>query len=83
MKIAGEITREQLEAAKQRMFVKEAWASVRDADVLGILLSQCLHYDGYEILKACSAALEDANFHRENEKLQKMFPQAFSKNAFA
>ena len=73
----GAINKEQIEAAKHRIFRKEAWANVREANVLGIMLSQSLHYDGYEILKACSAALEDANFHRENDILQKTFPQAF------
>lgn len=83
MKIAGEITRKQIEAAKQRIFRKEAWLNVRDHHVLGMLLSQTLGGDGYAILQACSTALEDANFHRENDQLQKLFPHVFSKKAFA
>jgi Zn-dependent oligopeptidase len=73
----ADITKEQVEARRKQSFHKEYQARIPDSQVVGLMMSSYFEWDGYEILRACSAALEDANFHTDNEKLQKMFPKAF------
>jgi len=47
---------------------------------LGIALAKWSTWDGLEILKVCYAALEDANFHSEAEKIQEMINNIESDN---
>jgi hypothetical protein len=39
---------------------------------MGLLISHYFEWDGLKILKALYNALEDANFHTENETIQGM-----------
>lgn len=43
-----------------------------DEEAMGLLLSKYFEWDGLAILKAASDALEDANFHSENEVVLKL-----------
>lgn len=45
---------------------------VTDEEAAGLLLSHVFEWNGLAILKACYAALEDANFHTENEVIQQL-----------
>jgi hypothetical protein len=75
----SEITKEQVNARRKRSIREECQAQTPDSQIVGMMVSSYFKWDGYEILRACSAALEDANFHAENEKLQKMFKKVFKK----
>jgi len=75
----ADISKEQVEARRKQSFHEEYQAQTPDSQVVGMMVSSYFRWDGYEILRACSAALEDANFHVENAKLQKMFSKAFKK----
>jgi hypothetical protein len=44
-----------------------------DEDVLGIMISQYLEWDGNKIFKTAYNAFEDANFHEFNEKIEKIW----------
>lgn len=44
----------------------------RKVEGLGIALSQWAEWDGLKLLKVLYAALEDSNFHTENESIQAM-----------
>lgn len=57
-----------LEQIKDETFVDPVNTS--DSKAMGILLSKYFEYDGLEILKATYSALEDSNFHSENEVIQ-------------
>lgn len=43
-----------------------------DQEGLGMLISQYFGWDGLRILETLYYALEDANFHKENEIVQEM-----------
>jgi hypothetical protein len=47
-------------------------SSVSDAAAMGKLMSVSFEWDGLQILEATYAALEDANFHTENEVIDGM-----------
>jgi hypothetical protein len=66
-----------VEKAKRQMFRPEVWATVPDADVVGMMVARYFEWDGYKVMQTTYAALEDANFHRENEKIVEMFPYMF------
>ena len=70
-----EISREQIESAAKVIFT--AGYKPEDEEVLGILISHTLEWDGYAILRTLFYALEDAKFHKEGEQLHEMFPEAF------
>ena len=55
---------------KQIAFVKGYEAT--DAEALGILISQYFEWNGIEILETCKWALEDANFHKETDKIEEI-----------
>ena len=46
--------------------------NVTEEHVLGIMIAVHFGWDGLKILKAASAALEDANFHGECELVEQM-----------
>ena len=67
------ITAEELEslfkmciaAQKEISFVQPANAT--DAEAIGLLISHHFKWSGLDALRVCYAALEDSNFHGENE----------------
>jgi hypothetical protein len=44
-----------------------------DEEVLGIMISQYLKWNGDKIFKTTYAAFEDSNFHEFNEKFEKLW----------
>lgn len=61
-----------IEAQKKQSFVKEYQAKETDEEALGTMISHYFEWDGLAVLKTLSAALEDANFHKENEVITAM-----------
>lgn len=61
-----------IEETKKTAFIPEYQATATDSQTLGILISQFFEWDGIEIMKAFSSALEDSNFHTENKLVLKM-----------
>jgi hypothetical protein len=55
---------------KQNSFVKDYKAS--DEEALGIAISKHFEWSGDKILKTLYYALEDANFHSDNEIVKKI-----------
>jgi hypothetical protein len=51
-------------------FTPEYQSKATDEEALGLIVSHYFKWDGLRILKVCYAALEDANFHTENETIQ-------------
>ena len=43
-----------------------------DAEALGLIIARHFEWDGEQILKTFSNALEDANFHELNEKINQL-----------
>lgn len=58
-----------LDTYKHNAFTEPA--KVKDAEALGVLISQHLGWDGQAIFEAARAAFEDANFHTFNESFAK------------
>lgn len=73
----GALTETQVRKFKKATFNPEAVDRIDDSAAAGIMVAQYLGLNGGEILRACYAALEDANFHEENKVLQAEFPWAF------
>ena len=61
-----------LQEVKTRCFIAGYAARASDEEALGLLLSKYLEWSGNRILKACSFALEDANFHDEAAKVDEL-----------
>ena len=61
-----------LNQIKQKSFVEEYKDKATDEEAMGLLISHYFEWDGLKILKATYNALEDANFHTENEIIQGM-----------
>ena len=59
-----------LEEVKAKSFVEGYEAS--DEEALGILISNYFQWTGLPILKTTYWALEDANFHTENETIEEL-----------
>lgn len=59
-----------LEEIKNESFTKGYTAT--DQEAMGLLISHYFHWDGIKILESTYNALEDANFHTENEKIADM-----------
>ena len=60
-----------IQAKKDTAFVDGYKAT--DAEALGLIISQHFKYDGEQIFKTLSNALEDANFHELNEKINQLW----------
>lgn len=54
---------------KKKHFTEEAQAP--DEEAIGVEISQFCDWDGIKIMKIFSAALEDANFHKESSIVDK------------
>jgi hypothetical protein len=65
-----------IEEMKKAAFMPEYQATATDSQALGILISKFFEWDGVEIMKAFSSALEDANFHTENKIVARMIKRA-------
>lgn len=61
-----------IESVKNEVFEKEYRSQVTDAEVLGIMISKYFSWNGIEVLKTASSALEDCNYHSENAEIVKM-----------
>lgn len=55
-----------------RTFTPEYKSQATKQEAMGILMSQYFKWDGRKILEAMSSALEDSNFHTENQKVIEM-----------
>ncbi len=64
---------------KKVAFIPEYQDRTTEPEALGIIISQYFEWDGLRILETFSNALEDANFHSENEKVCEMIERV--KNA--
>lgn len=60
-------------------YVRDDNKKEREIDGLGILIAGHTQWDGIEIMRIFYAALEDANFHKEAEKVQQWIDQAEGK----
>jgi hypothetical protein len=60
---------------KKLSFTPEAIesGSVKDAEVLGCLISDYFDYEPEQIFEASRSAFEDINYHSFNEELQKVW----------
>ena len=56
---------------KKLTFTPEAY--IKDAEVLGCLISDYFDYDPEKIFEASRSAFEDVNYHSFNEELQKVW----------
>ena len=65
-----------LEEIKQEAYTQPENAT--DAMAMGLLMSKYFEWDGLEILKATYEALEDSNFHTENETIQNLITKVES-----
>jgi hypothetical protein len=59
-----------LEAIRKESFTPDYQAAATDEELLGLLLSRHFKWDGLAILRTAYAALEDSNFHTDNEVIQ-------------
>ena len=59
-----------IQKQKETSFIKPEEAT--DEDAFGLMISHYFHWSGLPALKVCYAALEDSNFHGENETIQAM-----------
>lgn len=66
-----------LKAVKQTAYVRGYEAS--DEEALGLVVSRYLNWDGVAISKAFTEALEDANYHKLNQKIQDLLDTEFNK----
>ena len=76
--LPGEITREQVEQMKNRMFSIKSLGT--DEETLGTAVSQFLQWDGGAIIRAFYYALEDANFHQEAGEIDSLYSWAFKED---
>lgn len=76
-KKAGSITPEQVEAFKKATYKPEKVDEIEDAEVLGIMVSNYVEWDGAAVIRAFASALEDANFHDEMKVVMEQFKWAF------
>ena len=58
--------------ARELMIVPECQAETPDEQILSLLVSHHLEWDGVKICQAFIGALEDANFHSLVEKMDKL-----------
>ena len=68
-----------IEETRKDSFVEGYHAS--DAECLGLILASHFTWNGLEILRTTFAALEDSNFHTENETIQAMIEKIAGKGA--
>jgi hypothetical protein len=57
---------------KQTSFVEGYKDRATDEEAMGLLLSKYFGWHGKQILQATYYALEDSNFHKENETIEKL-----------
>ena len=67
---------------KQLHFTPDSIASgsVKDAEVLGCLISEYFDYDADQIFEASRSAFEDVNYHSFNQEFQKIWNKELSKS---
>ncbi len=61
-----------IQAQIKKSFVPDYQSKATDSDGLGLMISKYFEWDGLEILKTLSTALEDANFHTENQVVREL-----------
>ena len=57
---------------KTSAFIPEYSEKATDQEALGIMISQYFEWNGVAILETLYNALEDANFHTENQVIEAM-----------
>ena len=73
-----EATQEEIKAILDSMeshWVESYRPTISDEKKMGILMAKYFKWNGLAILKATYAALEDSNFHTDNESIQKLINQ--------
>ncbi len=63
-----------IEEVRSESFVEGYHAT--DAECLGLILAWHFNWGGLEILRTAYAALEDSNWHTENETIQALIDKA-------
>lgn len=64
-----------IDEQKNQSFIADYKDKATDSEALGIIISQYFGYEGLEIMRALSNALEDANFHSVNSKIIEMIDE--------
>lgn len=59
-----------IKATIKKAYIPEAQSKAPPEAGLGLIISKYFEWDGLAILKTLSYALEDANFHAENEEIR-------------
>jgi len=54
-------------------YMPEYRGSIAESEGLGLIISKYFKWDGVRIVQAFLSALEDANFHTERDKVEKIF----------
>ncbi len=71
-----EIIRKQIEAS----FIPACQSKTTDPEGLGVAVAHYFRWDGLAILETFSAALEDANYHTENETVAQWIEKLRAEN---
>ena len=61
-----------IDEQKTSAFIPEYSEKATDQEALGIIISQYFEWNGLAILETLYNALEDANFHTENQVIEAM-----------
>ena len=64
-----------IEEKKKDIFEAKYQDKATDEETLGIIIAHYFDWNGISILKTTYAALEDANFHTENETIEKLIEE--------
>lgn len=64
-----------IEEQRKESFRAEVRASVPDTKVCGVLLAHHFKWNAADLLEVAAAALEDANFHAEAERVRRIFDE--------
>ena len=62
-----------IKLVKQTAYVNPNDSRVTDADVLGIIIAKHLKWDGNDIMQTIQSALEDANYHSLNARIEETY----------
>ena len=62
-----------IKLVKQTAYINPNDPRVTDADVLGIIIAKHLKWDGSGIMETMQSALEDANYHSLNARMEETY----------
>jgi hypothetical protein len=75
-KTISEKLKDLIEEQKKLSFLNPKKA--KDCEALGIIISQFFEWNGKGIFESSYSAFEDSNFHKFNEKFQKIWDKQYS-----